>query len=54
LELDKQKAEVTATIEASRVATQNQQAEAKNDLDEAKAILDLAKVQNDMRGPQGG
>jgi hypothetical protein len=54
LQLDKQKADVTATIEASRVATQNQQAEAKNDLDEAKAILDLAKVQNDMRGPQGG
>jgi len=54
LELDKQKADVTATIEASRVATQNQQAEAKNDLDEAKAILDMAKTQNEMRGPQGG
>jgi len=54
LELDKQKADVTATIEASRVATQNQQAEAKNDLDEAKAILDMAKTRNEMRGPQGG
>jgi hypothetical protein len=28
--------------------------EAKNDLDEAKAILDMAKAQNEMRGPQGG
>jgi leucyl aminopeptidase (aminopeptidase T) len=39
------KAERTASIEAARIASQNEQAQAKNDLDEAKAILDLAKAQ---------
>jgi hypothetical protein len=42
--LDAEKARTTATIEASRIAAQNEQAQAKNDLDEAKAILDLAKA----------
>ena len=45
LELDKQKADRTAAIEATRVATQTEQVNAKQDLDEAKAILDLAKTQ---------
>ena len=43
LQLDKQKADRTAAIEATRVAGQVDQANAKQDLDEAKAILDLAK-----------
>jgi len=43
LQLDTQKADRTASIEASRIASQNEQAQAKNDLEEAKAILDLAK-----------
>ena len=42
LQLDKQKADRTAAIEATRVAAQTEQANAKQDLDEAKAILDLA------------
>ena len=45
LQLDKQKADNTATIEAARVAAQTDQANARQDLDEAKAILDLAKAQ---------
>lgn len=44
LQLDKQKADNTATIEAARVASQTDQANARQDLDEAKAILDLAKA----------
>jgi hypothetical protein len=36
--LDAQKAQTTAAIESSRIAAQNEQAQAKNDLDEAKAI----------------
>jgi len=44
LELDKQKSERTAAIEAARVAAQTEQANARQDLDEAKAILDLAKA----------
>jgi len=44
LQLDKQKADNTATIEAARVASQTEQANARQDLDEAKAILDLAKA----------
>ena len=44
LQLDKQKADNTATIEAARVAAQTDQANARQDLDEAKAILDLAKA----------
>ena len=55
LQLDAEKAKNSAAIEASRIASQNQQAEAKNDLDEAKAILDMAKAQQtQQRGPQGG
>ena len=45
LELDKQKSERTASIEASRIASQNEQAQAKNDLEEAKAILAAATTQ---------
>ena len=45
LKLDKEKAERMAAIEATRVAGQVEQANAKQDLDEAKAILDLAKSQ---------
>ena len=45
LNLDADKANNTATIEATRIATQTEQANAKQDLDEAKAILDLAKAQ---------
>ena len=45
LQLDKEKAENTATIEAARIAAQTEQANASRDLDEAKAILDLAKAQ---------
>ena len=55
LRLDKEKADNTAAIEAARIAAQTEQAQAKNDLDEAKAILDLAKSQQtQQRGPQGG
>ena len=46
LKLDKEKADNTATIEAARIASQMEQAKAKQDLDEAKAILDLAKTEN--------
>jgi hypothetical protein len=45
LQLDKQKADKSAAIEAARVAAQVDQANARQDLDEAKAILDLAKAQ---------
>ena len=41
----KRKADNTATIEAARIAAQTEQVNAKQDLDEAKAILDLAKSQ---------
>jgi len=44
LRLDKEKADRTAAIEATRVAGQVEQANARQDLDEAKAILDLAKT----------
>jgi hypothetical protein len=46
LKLDKEKADNTATIEAARIASQMEQAKAKQDLGEAKAILDLAKTKN--------
>jgi len=49
LQLDKQKADNTATIEAARIASQTEQANARRDLDEAKAILDLAKAQQTPR-----
>ena len=45
LQLDTKKAANTATIEAARVAAQTEQATARQDLDETKAILDLAKAQ---------
>jgi len=51
LQLDKEKADKTAAIESARVASQTQQANAKQDLDEAKAILDLVKAQ---QGPSRG
>ena len=44
LEVDQQKAVVTATLEANRIASQNDQAQAKNDLGEAKAMMDAAKI----------
>jgi len=44
LNLDKQKATTTASLEASRIASQNDQAQAKNDLGEAKAMMDAAKI----------
>jgi len=43
LGLDKEKAQTTAVLEASRIASQNEQAEAKNDLAETKAIMDMTK-----------
>ena len=43
LSLDKSKAKATAVLEASRIASQNEQAEAKNDLAETKAIMDMTK-----------
>ena len=49
LQLDKQKADTTAAIEAARIAAQTEQANAKQDLDEARAILDLAKAQQPPR-----
>ena len=49
LRLDKEKADNTATIEAARIAAQTDQANARQDLDEAKAILDLAKAQQTPR-----
>ena len=49
LQLDKEKADNTATIEAARIAAQTDQANARQDLDEAKAILDLAKAQQTPR-----
>jgi len=52
LDLDAKKAQATSTIEATRIASQTDMANAKQDLDEAKAILDLTRAQ--QRGPQGG
>ena len=46
LQLDSTKATNTATLEAARIAAQTEQAEAKNNLDEAKALMDLIKEQN--------
>jgi hypothetical protein len=55
LDLDDKKAEATSTIEAARIASQTDMANAKQDLDEAKAILDMARAQQmQQRGPQGG
>ena len=44
LELDTQKAKNTAAIEASRIASMTEQADAKQNLEEAKTIIDLAKT----------
>jgi hypothetical protein len=44
LELERKKAATNATLEANRIAAQNQAAEAKNDIDEAKTMLDMAKA----------
>jgi len=52
LQLDQSKATTTAALEAGRIATMQKQAEARNDLDEAKALLDLAKSQ--MKGRNNG
>jgi len=44
LDLDKEKANSTAVLEANRIASQNQQSEAKNDVAEAKVMLDTMKA----------
>jgi len=44
LDLDREKAVATTTLEANRIAAQNQAAEAKNDIDEAKTMIDMAKA----------
>jgi hypothetical protein len=55
LQLDTQKATTTASLEASRIASQNDQAQAKNDLDEAKAMMDAVKIRVDAeRNGRGG
>ena len=54
LELDKQKAANTATLEAERIASQNRQAATKSSLDRAKALLDVAKEQANSRGKTDG
>ena len=43
LTLDAQKAQNTASLEASRIAAMTDQADARQNLDEAKAIMDLTK-----------
>ncbi len=47
---EQEKANNTAALEATRIASQTQQANAKTDLDEAKALLDLIKSQKPPRG----
>jgi hypothetical protein len=49
LDLDKEKAATTATLEANRIASQNEQSEAKKDLEEAKVIIDMAKTVGEER-----
>ena len=44
LGLDKEKAQANTVLEASRIASQNEQAEAKNDIDEAKTMIDMVKT----------
>ena len=44
LVLDKKKAERTAALEASRIAAMTDQANARQDLDEAKAIMDMVNT----------
>ena len=43
LDLDKQKAQTTAVLEANRIASMNDQAQAKNDQAEAKVIIEATK-----------
>lgn len=45
VQLDAQKAQNTASLEASRIAAMTDQADARQNLDEAKAIMDLVKGQ---------
>ena len=45
LQLEEKKANTNMSLEASRIAAQTDQANAKRDLDEAKALIDLAKAQ---------
>jgi hypothetical protein len=45
LKLDQQKAQSTAALEASRIAAMTKQADAKQNLDEAKAILEASRIQ---------
>jgi len=49
LNLDTQKAQATAALEANRIASQNEAGEAKNDVEEAKVILDMAKVKGEEK-----
>ena len=44
LDLDKQKAQTTAVLEANRIASMNDQAQAKNDQAEAKVIIEATRV----------
>ena len=50
LQLEEKKANTNMSLEASRIAAQTDQANAKRDLDEAKALIDLAKAQQVNRG----
>jgi hypothetical protein len=52
VQLDAQKAQNTASLEASRIAAMTDQADARQNLDEAKAIMDLTKSQ--MMGKERG
>jgi len=49
LNLDARKADTNATLEANRIASQNQQSEATNDVAEAKVMLDMAKAETEAR-----
>ena len=50
LQLEEKKANTNMSLEASRIAAQTDQANAKRDLDEAKALIDLAKAQQVNQG----
>jgi hypothetical protein len=50
LSLDAQKAQATSTLEATRIAAMTDQADARQNLDEAKAIMDLTKAQTPESG----
>jgi len=49
LDLDKEKAQTTAVLEANRITSQNLAAEAKNDVEEAKVIIDMAKAKGEEK-----